>query len=126
MHTGSCLCGRVAFRIDGDLPLPVACHCGQCCKRSGHYWASTPVPDARFQLTREDGLRWFEASDTAKRGFCSTCGAFLFWKAHDGAQISIAMGAIEAPTGMALRGHIFIADKGDYYDIADGLPQQAQ
>lgn len=28
------------------------------------------------------------------------------------------------PTGLKLLGHIFVVDKGDYYDIADGLPQQ--
>jgi hypothetical protein len=33
------------------------------------------------------------------------------------------MGAFEGPTGTQLEKHIFVADKGDYYDIADGLPQ---
>ncbi len=32
------------------------------------------------------------------------------------------MGAFTAPTGTNLAGHIYVADKGDYYDIADGLP----
>jgi hypothetical protein len=37
--------------------------------------------------------------------------------------IGIAMGAFEQPTGTRLRIHIHVADKGDYYDIGDGLPQ---
>jgi hypothetical protein len=36
------------------------------------------------------------------------------------------MGAFDAPTGTRLERHIFTADKGDYYDIADGLPQNPQ
>jgi aspartyl-tRNA(Asn)/glutamyl-tRNA(Gln) amidotransferase subunit A len=36
---------------------------------------------------------------------------------------SVALGAIDGPTGLRLQRHIFVADKGDYYDIADGLPQ---
>ncbi len=36
------------------------------------------------------------------------------------------MGAFEQPTGTRLGIHIFVADKGDYYDIADGLPQNQQ
>jgi hypothetical protein len=36
------------------------------------------------------------------------------------------MGAFDAPTGTKLEMHIFVADKGDYYDIADGLPQNPQ
>jgi hypothetical protein len=33
------------------------------------------------------------------------------------------MGAFETPTETRPRLHIFTADKGDYYEIADGLPQ---
>jgi len=33
------------------------------------------------------------------------------------------MGAFEKPTNTKLALHIFVADKGDYYDIADGAPQ---
>ena len=36
------------------------------------------------------------------------------------------MGAFDAPTDTKLTIHIFVADKGDYYDIADGLPQNQQ
>ena len=40
--------------------------------------------------------------------------------------IDVAAGAIDSPTGLRLQGHIFVADKGDYYEIADGLPQDAR
>ena len=33
------------------------------------------------------------------------------------------MGTFDTPTGTTLAKHIFVAGKGDYYDIADGLPQ---
>ena len=73
-----------------------------------------------------DTLTWYAASPTAQRGFCRNCGSFLFWQHKEEDTISIAMGALEDPTGLALSKHIFVADKGDYYDIADDLPQQAQ
>ena len=38
-------------------------------------------------------------------------------------QLVVALGALEGPTGLQLERHIFVAEKGDYYDIADGLPQ---
>jgi hypothetical protein len=34
------------------------------------------------------------------------------------------MGAFETPTGTRLEKHIFVDDKGDYYEIVDGLPQE--
>jgi hypothetical protein len=33
------------------------------------------------------------------------------------------MGAFDKPTDTKLRIHIHVADKGDYYDIADGVQQ---
>lgn len=35
------------------------------------------------------------------------------------------MGAFDGPTGTTLAKHIFVAEKGDYYEIGDGLPQEA-
>ena len=32
-------------------------------------------------------------------------------------------GAFDSPSGLTLTKHIFCADKGDYYEIADGLPR---
>ncbi|WP_170763388.1 GFA family protein [Ruegeria lacuscaerulensis] len=126
MHTGTCLCGAVAFNIDGELSPPSACHCGQCRKQSGHVWASTSTHQDNLSFTASDTLSWFRASDIARRGFCRSCGSFLFWQHNDEDTISISMGALDAPTGLNLARHIFVADKGDYYDITDDLPQEAQ
>ena len=37
--------------------------------------------------------------------------------------ISITAGSLDSPTGLKLDRHIYVADKGDYYEIADGVPQ---
>ncbi|WP_437841877.1 GFA family protein [Sorangium sp. So ce1153] len=126
MHSGSCLCGAVRFEVAGALPPPDACHCSQCRKHSGHFFASTDVPRAALTIHGADKITWFRSSEKARRGFCSACGSSLFWdpidqKKHD--WIGVAMGAFDMPTGTRLRIHIHAADKGDYYEIADDLPQ---
>jgi len=126
MPTGSCLCGAVSFEVEGELPPPDACHCSQCRKQSGHFWASTDVPRASVTIEGAENIGWFQSSERVRRGFCSTCGSALFWDPVGREKIAIAMGAFEAPTGTRLAHHIFVADKGDYYDIADGLPQNQQ
>jgi hypothetical protein len=124
MHKGSCLCGAVSFEVAGDLPGPDACHCGNCRKHSGHVFASTDVRKSAVTLRGEANLTWYASSETARRGFCATCGSSLFWDPLFPADwIGIAMGAFEAPTDTRLAVHIFVADKGDYYEIADGAPQ---
>ena len=126
MHKGSCLCGAVSFEVDGELPGPDACHCSKCRKTSGHYWVSTDVPRSALTVQGGDNVTWFRSSEKVRRGFCSTCGSSLFWDPIYKDKIGIAMGAFESPTNTKLAIHIFVADKGDYYDIADGLPQNQQ
>jgi hypothetical protein len=113
----------VRFEVDAALPPPDACHCSQCRKHSGHYWASTDVPRAAVTIHGAEHVAWFRSSDKVRRGFCSACGSSLFWDPIARDTIAIAMGAFDKPTDTRLRVHIFVADKGDYYDIADGLPQ---
>lgn len=122
MAKGSCLCGDVTFETASDPFGTSVCHCSQCRKMSGHLWASGNVPDADLTITGP--VAWYEASTTARRGFCPRCGSSLFWKAHDEDKTSVALGALEEPTGLRLEKHIFTASKGDYYDIADDLPRK--
>ncbi len=126
IYRGSCLCGAVTIAVKGDLPGPNVCHCSQCRKQSGHYWASTDVPRDRLTVEGEKNLRWYQSSEKVRRGFCETCGSFLFWDPVGRETTAVAMGAFDGPTQTKLSGHIFVADKGDYYDIADGLPQEDQ
>ena len=36
------------------------------------------------------------------------------------------MGAFDTPTSARLEMHIFVAEKGDYYEITDDLPQNSR
>ena len=124
MPRGSCLCGAVRFNVDGKLAAGDACHCTQCRKHSGHYFASTDVPKPALAIEGEDALAWYPSSERVRRGFCRTCGSSLFWDPVQSDKIAVAMGAFDDPTDSHLHMHIFVAEKGDYYEIADGLPQR--
>ena len=120
---GQCLCGSVRYRISGRLPDVVTCHCQQCRRTSGHYVAATRVPLAAFTLTHAETLTWYRSSETAKRGFCSRCGANLFWQADDAATISVYAGSLDTPTGLTTAAHIYTDFKGDYYDLPRDAPR---
>ena len=123
MQKGSCLCGAVRLTVAGDLSPPTACHCTLCRKFTGHYEAGTDVPRSAVIIENAEALTWYHSSDKVRRGFCSTCGSSLFFDPVHLDRIGIFMGAFDTPTNTRLAMHIFVADKGDYYDIADGLPQ---
>lgn len=121
--TGSCLCGLVSFTVAGELRAADACHCTQCRKQSGHYFVSTNVPRANLAISGQENLSWYQSSPKVRRGFCSHCGSFLFWDPPAMNFMAVAMGAFDTPTETHLEKHIFVAEKGDYYELNDGLPQ---
>lgn len=123
VHTGRCLCGGVRFSARGTLRGVIYCHCTQCRRQTGHHYAATNVADADISIEGGERVTWYRASEAALRGFCSTCGSALFWKRDGAEDISVMAGAFDTPTDLAGEAHIFVPHKGDYYEIADGLPQ---
>ena len=75
-------------------------------------------------LIEAGGLRWYGSSPNARRGFCQTCGASLFWEPVSGGRISIMAGSLDSPTGLETVAHIFVGNAGDYYTIDDDLPRR--
>ena len=124
---GGCLCGAVRFTAEPDDGGIVACHCGMCRRCSGHVWAETGVTALEIEDSR--ALRWYRSSAIGERGFCAECGSSLFWRGVKDGQaveddIEVSAGALDAPTGLRLSCHARVDFKGDYYAIADGVPQR--
>ncbi len=121
MKTGHCSCGQVAFRSEGPWRDIISCHCEECRRTSGHIWAATAVPETALELTEDAGLKWFRASDVATRGFCTGCGASVFYKHDDKDYVAIAAGCLDQPTGLKMVEEVFTHEKGDYYPLSDGI-----
>ena len=125
---GKCLCGGVELEITGSPEhQPEACHCTQCRKQSGHFLAAVNVRRTALAIHGEDKLTWFQSSERVHRAFCRICGSTLLWSpTMEGYEyVAVAMGVLEAPTGLKLAKHTFVRDKGDYYDIEHGVSQSA-
>ena len=120
---GSCECQGVVFELIGELRDVVFCHCSQCRKTSGHYWAATQVSKGNLNLIKATSLSWYDSSDKARRGFCSVCGSSMFYERKGIDKISVSAGSLEIPTTLDRMRHIYVTSKGDYYDISDDLPQ---
>ncbi len=126
MHTGSCLCGAVKFQVEGELSRRTPAIAPSAARPPG---TTGRPPTCRARRSKVDGefnVAWYRSSEKVQRGFCSTCGASLFWDPIHKDFIGVAMGAFDAPTDTHLAIHIYVADKGDYYEIKDGLPQNPQ
>lgn len=124
VHTGGCLCGAIRYELQPPVRDVAVCHCRQCAKWTGHTVAATSVAIENFRIVSgADELRWYAASEQAQRGFCPKCGSSLFWKPINQPRIAILAGTLDVPTRLKTVAHVYVADKSDYYEITDDLPQ---
>ncbi len=119
---GHCECGAIVFEVVNARDTVTFCHCSQCRKTSGHYWASTRAATKDVIFSGDDSLTWYASSDAARRGFCNRCGSTLFYQPVGADHLGISAGCLDLPTGLTPGKHIFTADCGDYYTIPDDAP----
>jgi hypothetical protein len=127
MASGRCICGAVAFEVDGRLRDVVLCHCTECRRWAGHAWAATDALFDEVRFTERRGLRWIDSPDSeydARRGFCGECGSGLFWQVPGSERVSIAAGCLDPPTGIATVQQIWVDSVGDYYELDERIPSQ--
>jgi len=122
VRTGGCLCGAVRYEAIGALRDVVVCHCRMCRKAHGHVGAYTASARDALRLVEARGLKWYRSSVQARRGFCSECGATLFWDGDGRDTMSIAAGTLDEPTGLATALQIHVASAGDYYAVDASTP----
>ncbi|MFC3607044.1 GFA family protein [Stutzerimonas tarimensis] len=126
MHTGSCQCGAVKYRIDAPIESLTHCHCSMCRKVHGAAFATyASVPLEHFHLIEgKDQLGVYHSSPAVTRTFCKHCGSNLqFVDNHDHQSLGVAVGSLDSPLPAPPQSHIFVGSKADWYEIRDGLPQ---
>lgn len=76
-HHGSCHCGAVTFRIDGEITESYTCDCSLCRKKNA---LMAKIPQDRLTITSgEDKLSLYQWNTRiAKHYFCKLCGIYPF------------------------------------------------
>ena len=127
---GTCLCGGVAFEIDGAGTAIELCHCSRCRKAYGSaFAASFYVGASQLRWTRgEELVQTYEAPVRKQpppygHAFCRVCGSPLPIVRPELALAEIPAGAIDGDPGARPARHIFTAGKAPWYEITDRLPR---
>lgn len=126
MHTGSCLCGGIRYRIEGALQAIQVCHCGQCRKAQGAALATNiPVPAGHFHLVSgADLLSHYESSPGKIRSFCSRCGSpILSRRVADPGTVRVRAGTLDGELATRAVAHFHVGSKANWWTICDALPQ---
>ena len=125
MLTGSCLCGRVAYEIEGLFGGMLHCHCSMCQKAHGAAFAT-------FVATIAAGFRWtsgegkaerYESSPWAKRSFCPTCGSSIPNVPNSDGPMYLPAGGLSGDPKARPEMHVFAGFKARWYTIPDALPR---
>lgn len=126
MYSGHCMCGAVAYEVDGPIRDVIACHCEQCRRVSSHFVAATAAHPRDVTIKRDEGLAWYEGTSSIRRGFCKLCGSTLFFDHGPDYPMGIAAGSLDQSDAVKIAAHIWTEKAGAYYDpndIADGTPK---
>ncbi len=124
-YEGSCLCGRVRYKVEGPFGVMCNCHCTDCRKNSGAAfmtWAEARRRALAF-VKGEDQLQTHQAESGTRRSFCRTCGSTLICFAEGDDLIEVAASTLDTPLTQRPEYHIYVRSKVPWFDIQDGKPQ---
>lgn len=125
---GSCLCGQVAFIVEGKFGPAGQCHCSRCRKVSGTDGNAvflTAAANFRW-LSGEEQIRTFLVPNTNgwKSTFCGSCGSPLPHGDNIGKIVFVPAGLLDDDPGFrGYAAHIFVGSKAPWVRITDGAPQ---
>src|SRR5437773_491584 len=125
-YTGSCLCGGVSFRVEGELEPIQVCHCQQCRKAHGGPFATVvPVAVSAFRfVSGEQLLKSYESSPGKQRVFCSRCGSPVLSRRQALPNVvRVRVGLINESLKVGLAWHAYAGSKCNWWPIEDGAPQ---
>ena len=120
---GKCLCGGIQFSTKGFHRDVSNCHCIQCMKTHGNFAAYTRVNDNCLNFLNKKTLKWFKSSNKAKRGFCSRCGASIFFKVNKSKTTSISAGMFDKSLKVKSNKNIFVKKRLKYYKLDQSIPK---
>src|SRR5262245_40577944 len=113
---GNCLCGAVAFEVDGPVRGIGSCHCSKCRRVSGTAGnAQFIVKAEKFRWTRgRDHLATFKLPDGWGPTRCRTCGSPAPDSYDGGQRMWVPAGLMNDPLETSFVQHIFCGSRADW------------
>lgn len=129
--TGSCLCGSVKYRIEGEGLVFYHCHCTRCRKATGTGHASN------IRVAPETSLQWIQGEDLLKKYrvpeaerfynlFCSNCGSPMPRSTPEIGAVLIPAGSLDVEPEIQPTGRIFWDSRADWSCSGDDLPRHSE
>ncbi|GFD67667.1 GFA family protein [Alteromonas sp. KUL106] len=124
-HEGSCLCGAVAFEIQGDFNSFYLCHCKHCQKDTGAAFAANLFSQSATLtwLSGVNEVTTFVLKNTRHhKSFCKTCGSALP-SAQPNNMLAVPAGCLDTKHPMKPTAHIFCASKAAWEECLETITE---
>lgn len=117
---GQCHCGGVRVSLPAQAFGIVACHCEDCQKLHGNYFAMLAVPTENVVWSGELKPQWYVSSAQAQRSHCPHCGSRLAKLPADGGRTLVSAGLFSRHLPRRIQKQVWTASHPEWYD----LPQE--
>ena len=124
---GSCLCGTIRFEVVESFKVIHQCHCRRCRKAraAAHATNGFTTLDGVIFTSGKNKLKNYKVPEAKHftHTFCETCGSGMP-RLDANRQIAVTpLGALDDQPDAQPNDNIFVADKANWYEITDSLPQ---
>lgn len=113
---GACHCGAVKVTVPGDAFGVVACHCGDCQKLHGSFFAMLAADRADVRFSGEESIAWYDSSPKARRSFCSKCGSRIAKDPHGSPKLLVSVGLFDRHAFSTVKRNVMPESKPDWYE----------
>lgn len=117
---GSCLCGAVAFTLQGEAEMFHFCHCKRCRRASGSAHAANifTKPNAIQWSAGEEKVKRFDLPEAKyfSRAFCTECGGPVPYVGRTGKYLVIPAGSVHDDIAFSAQDNIFWASRACWYE----------
>lgn len=114
---GQCHCGGVRVSMPGDAYGIVACHCGDCQRLHGNFFAMLVAPGDAVQWSGELDPAWVDTSAASQRAHCPRCGSRLAKRPRDGGRVMVSAGLFGTLPGRRIVRQVWTESRPDWYEL---------
>ncbi|KAL0935695.1 DUF636 domain protein (glutathione-dependent formaldehyde-activating enzyme) [Colletotrichum truncatum] len=130
LYTGSCDCGAVKYRYEGEALAKAICHCIPCQKRSGSAFSVNIIANkSLFQILQGTTKTIDRVGDSGKpyhAHFCGDCGTTIYGEPESAPDmVSIKAGTLDTELSDldAIDAEVYVVRRKTYLEPIAGVKQ---
>ncbi|WP_370981067.1 GFA family protein [Agaribacterium sp. ZY112] len=124
MVDGTCLCGKISYKVELLPNMVFNCHCQYCRKAHGAAYATMALANKESLTLADPSSLLTEHKNTLGgfRAFCSACGSRLMNYGPEGTPyLSIVLASVDSPIDFTAVAHCNTESKASWCEPYEGV-----